>query len=112
MRKEKSFSNFRANGFHLNFPNGNSISTIWGYGAYCENHFKDMGSDDVIGELTKFVPSEDCEVMVLNCSDRLLKRLKKKFDADNPFGYLSISDWLYIVNAVAKDDLSSSKVKE
>ena len=97
---EKAFNNFRHNGIHLNFPNGNQVSTIWGSGSYSENYDiwqpKDFGT---------FMESETAEIMV-TCSPKLLKKLAKKFNNDSGgvFGYLSITDWIYIVNLVAKEN--------
>lgn len=96
------FINWRHNAFHLNFPNGNWLSTTFGYGSYSDNHNIDAETG-VIDRFDTFYGSQTVEVM-FTCGDSLKKRLHKKFDGDESIiGYLSITDWLYIVNALAKD---------
>lgn len=112
-RKEKSFSNFRANGLHLNFPNGNQVSTIWGAGTYSDNYnyqeelavkeglsFKDSSQRSY----SDLLDANLVETMI-NCSDALLRRLEKKHNDGNeqPFNRIDIAAWLDIVNKVAAE---------
>ena len=105
--KEKAFTQHRGerlNGFRLTFPNGNSISTIWSQGSYCDNNdFEIMGEDGHLDEKKLNCPlsSDTCEAMV-DCPEITLDLLKEKFDGDNPFGYLTITQWLEMLNILAK----------
>jgi hypothetical protein len=106
---EKAFNNWGHNGIHLNFPNGNQVSTIWGRGSYTENHdFRLDNYGGLLKEFETFLDSETAEVMV-TCSSKLLKSFIARFQGGNPFGYLNIYEWLYIVNKVAEDDKSKAK---
>ncbi len=109
MSKEKAFNNFKHNGIHLTFPNRNMISTIWGVGSYTENHDIDFKNDDLTDMFNTFLESNNVEVMI-SCGKKLKKRLHKKFGAEEDggsphrvIGYLSIMEWLYIVNKVANE---------
>ena len=103
VEKEKAFNNFTYNGVHLNFPNGNRVSMIWGAGSYTDNYNVTSSFKDFESAYITFMQSNNVEVLV-NCSSRLLKRLEKKFNDENPFKRLTIEEWLYVTNAVAKDD--------
>lgn len=115
MKKERAFNNWKPNSVHLNFPNGNLVSMIWGADSYTENRHKlfreiapsPQEESDFTAAFNTFMESDTVEVMV-DCSEELLKKLCKRFTGGNPFGYLSIMDWLYIVNEVAKE---KTKVK-
>lgn len=101
--RTKSFDNWRHNGVKLRFPNGNEISTIWGRGSYSENKY--------LESYQTFLGSNTVEVMI-SCGDRLHKRLHKKFEGDGSvIGYLDINDWLYIVNAVARENKTKPTIK-
>ena len=100
----KAFTNHRENGVLLTFTNGNQLSTIWGGGTYCENYNKWREIGKLIEE-----GSNSAEVLV-SCGDKLKKRLHRKFDAvdSSIIGYLDINQWLYIVNAIAKETKEDS----
>lgn len=105
----KAFRNWREGAIHLNFPNGNQVSTTWANYSYSENYNKDML---LVEETRKYKTdridpvkeSDTCEILV-SCGDRLLKKLEKKYNDgySQPFGYVKIEDWLDIVNRVAKE---------
>lgn len=92
----KAFNNPKHNTLHLQFPNGNFISTIWGVGSYTENYEAPEGYHT-------FMDSDDVEIMV-TCSDELFKKLQKRFKTTNTvFGHLSMRQWLRVVNEVSND---------
>lgn len=105
MEKTKAFVNHRNNGFLLNFPNGNSLSTIWGRNTYCDNYdlnYKDDGKDniDYTAQQAEKLSSNTCEVMT-RCSELVYKLLCAKFpEAENGsvFGHLTFPQWLEMVN--------------
>jgi hypothetical protein len=119
MKKEKSFNNFRHNGIHLNFPNGNFISTIWGVGSYTENHDFSLSGhfsteqDSLRGDPLKgfrtFLQSDNVEV-AYTCSKEIVKKIRRKFGEENPLGYLSMKDWLWLVNTLSKGKVAT-KIK-
>ena len=94
---KKAFKNWRHNAIHLTFPNGNCLSTTWGFGSYSDNY--DTESMDFYRE---FGQSDTCEIMVLQCPDKLLKKLYKKYDFDSVKGYVSMKEWLEIVKILSK----------
>ena len=97
--EEKAFNNFRHNGLHLNFPNGNHLSTVWGGGTYTENYDRfDLISQPI------FLESNDVEIM-FECSEKLQKKIEKKFNdgGEQPIGRLTITQWLEIANLLAKE---------
>lgn len=100
--KIKSFANPKHNGIHLNFPNGNWISTIWGVGSYSENH--DHKTYDFVADYETFMSSNDVEIM-FTCGEKLKKRILKKYNEGekDPIGYLTITQWLEIVNLLNKE---------
>jgi hypothetical protein len=108
MKKEseklKAFNNWRHNGIHLTFPNGNSISTVWGIGSYTDNHFLIEKDPDTAFGYRKFLDSDTCEIMILKAPDKLIKKIHKKYgDGDNSvIGYLTIKQWLEIINLISK----------
>ena len=101
---KKAFKNFRHNGIHLTFPNGNSISTIWGVGSYTEN--SNTGDYEKFKEAYfMFLESNDVEIMILNCPNKLMKKIINKYnieDDENPIGHINITQWLEILNLLAK----------
>ena len=53
------FRSFNNSGFHIKFDNGVTVSVQFGFGNYCENHFKakTLNSEE-------FVESSDAEVAI------------------------------------------------
>ncbi len=100
MKKVKSFKNSKHNGIQLKFPNGNWISTIWGAGSYTENH--DYTESKIPFGYETFLESDDVEIMV-DCPEKLSKKIHKKYDGDGSvIGHLTITQWLEILNLLAK----------
>jgi len=95
----KAFIQHKNNGFRLNFPNGNSLSTVWEATTYSDNN-ESAWSETENG---KKLSSNTVETMP-ECSDKVLKMLEEAFpEADNGgvFGYLSFDQWLEMVNILA-----------
>jgi hypothetical protein len=92
---KKVFYNHKVNGVHLQFPNGNSLSTIWGTGTYSDNY--DYSSD--ISPIDR-IGSNTCEVMP-DCSIKVKEKLDEMFPENengSVFGRLSFEQWLKMVN--------------
>lgn len=101
IEKKLPFINRAHNAIHLNFPNGNRLSTTWAPGTYSDNNR--LVFSRLEDQFRTFYGTKEVEVM-FNCGDKLHKRLHKKFDGDGSvIGYVSFTDWLYIVNALAKE---------
>lgn len=103
--KDKAFAQHRINGFRLIFPNGNSLSTIWGFGSYSENHTNIVDSEDLLKQFETFFGSDTVEIMP-SCSDKLLRKLQKKYPENENggvFGHLTFNQWLEIVNILSKE---------
>lgn len=91
----KSFGSFRANTLHLKFPNGNTLSSIWGYGSCSENYDSD-------GERDAFLQSETVEIMFF-CGEDLKKSLCGLLGGSNPIGHIDMAKWLCVVNLLANE---------
>lgn len=106
MKKEKAFTNWKHNSIHLIFPNGNAISTTWSWGSYSENgdihRNKPFDKDTYFESFTRFEESDDVEIMILNAPDKLLNKIKKKYGFDSVLGYVTITQWLEILNLLSK----------
>lgn len=93
----KSFVNHKHNGVYLKFPNGNGISTVWGYSNYCENYNN--------GELGKFNNGSDtCEILP-EADEKTIKKLYKicpELKNNNVAGHLTMEDWLKVVKILSK----------
>jgi hypothetical protein len=101
--KNKAFNNWRHNSIKLTFPNGNSLSTIWGACTYSDNQdFTTETMDDHFG-FQKFLSSDTVEVMILKAPEKLIKRIHKKFNGDGSvIGHLTMEQWLEIVKMLSK----------
>ena len=101
---KKAFDNYRPNKLHLTFPNGNSISLIWGAGSYTENYKIDWVDGELLDMFNTPTPSNNAEIMLLEAPKKLRKKLEKKYpDIDeHPVGYLGILEVLDILNKLAK----------
>lgn len=108
MKKEKSFRNWREGSIHLNFPNGNHISTTWArIYTYSDNYNLDVdySKPRPIGDrIDPIVESDTVEIMV-SCGDKLKKKILKKYNEghEQPIGYLPITQWVEIINLLAKE---------
>lgn len=97
---EKAFKNVAHNKLHLWFPNGNGLSTIFGFGSYSDNYdVKTKGN-----HWETFLHSNTVEIMILNAPDKLNKKIHKKYNAEGEgvIGRLNITQWLEIVNILSK----------
>jgi len=102
---EKAFCNHKINGVRLVFPNGNAISTVWGCGTYSENH--DYSSGDVVKDYTQPIKdgSSTAEIMILDAPEGVIEKIYKHQKADvqnGVIGWVTISDWLWVINQLAK----------
>lgn len=100
--KEKAFNNWKHNAIHLTFPNGNALSTVWGYGNYCDNYDVDNWS---IESFRTFMQSDTCEIMILDAPEKLTKKIHRKYhasDDNSVIGYLTMEQWLDIVKMLSK----------
>ena len=100
--KNKAFLNHRrsGNGFRLTFPNGNSVSTIWGEMTYSDNHDVDFNSDYSI----QMLGSDTCECMV-TCTPEIHEVLEKEFEEEYDgviLMYLTLDKWLKLINILNK----------
>ncbi len=101
--KEKAFNNFKYNGIHFNFPNGNWLSTIWGNLTYSDNYDVEI-TNEYPDAFDRFLQSDTVEIM-FTCPSKLKKRILKKYNdgQDDPIGYLGIKEWLEIVKLLSKE---------
>lgn len=93
MDEARSFYNHKTNGFHINFANGNSLSTIWGRGTYSDNKLRELEPLERVG-------SDTCEVRP-GCSTEVKEELDKMFPdnaGDSVYPYVTLEQWIDIVN--------------
>lgn len=107
-QQNKAFSHHRPNGFSLNFPNGNGLSTIWGIGSHTENHSKIFalpsidkeGMESYVKAWNSPMSSNDVETMP-SCSPAVKKLLDDTFPDNEDgdiFNHLTFDQWLKMVN--------------
>lgn len=99
--KCKAFCNHKMNGVRLEFPNGNAISTVWGTGTYSD--FRDH-----LAYPTELIEegSATVEITVLAAPDKLIKKIHRHLNEDSDdsvIGWVSITDWLWVINQLAKE---------
>ena len=103
--KEKAFYSWGVARFHLNFPNGNQISTVFGEGTYSEEHDSHAFTDYLLKRTDErpVFNSATCEIMI-TCPDKLLKKILKKYNEGDcqPIGYLPIDKWVEIIKLISK----------
>lgn len=91
----------RTNGIRLYFDNGLVLSTIWGYGNYCDNYDKETNEDYGFG--VQKDGSTTVEFMFTSGDEKLIKRLCKRFGSDeNPSGYIPLKKWIEMVAYINK----------
>jgi len=104
-RVKKAFHGWDVARFHINFPNGNHISTVWGEGTYSECHDSTAMTDYLLKRTTErpVFDSSNVEIM-FDCPKSLREYIEKKYNDYNgqPIGYLPLNKWLEIVNLLAK----------
>jgi len=110
---KKAFFSWKPGRFHLNFPNGNNISTVWGFGTYSENYEYDCyGTEngEFVDERHQSFGSDTVEIM-FSCGEKLRKRILKKYNDgdDDPIGYLPQDKWLEIVRLVSNEKITLEK---
>ena len=100
---KKAFNNWKHNAIHLTFPNGNALSTIWGYGSYSDNYNRD-DIPNLDKRFNTFFSSNTVEIMILQAPKKLVEKIHKKFNAEDSsvIGRLSMTDWLWIVKQLSK----------
>jgi hypothetical protein len=101
--ERKAFTTHRENGVYLKFPNGNTLSTIWGRGSYSENHDWENPKDSSRMGHFAVIPegSNTVEVMV-GCPEKTMRRICRKFPendtaGDNILTYLTLPQWVELV---------------
>ena len=77
--KEKAFNNWRHNSIHLTFPNGNVLSTVWGYLTYSDNHYFAEEGD----KFREFMQSDTVEISILEAPEETRKKIHKKYGNGN-----------------------------
>ena len=101
--KTKAFIQHRINGFFLHFPNGNTISTVFGPGSYSDNYnILNTSPKNIIKAFNEPVKKGSNTVEVMpGCSALVKKLLDATFpDKSNGsvFGHMTFPEWLKMVN--------------
>lgn len=92
-------------GFHIVFPNGVTFSTQFGAGNYCDNRH-DLVEHELQLHLHKV--SSNCEIGIWRdsgawCTGEAARAagLEDEFGGDVVAGYVSVENWLKLLNAAA-----------
>lgn len=109
MKTGKAFSSSRDCQIVLTFPNGNSMSTIWGFGSYSDNHFPDLESWDMtkgaeFGTIGLFhsVKSSDTVEVMYEVDPATQQVIDQHFpEGENLLGYLTLNQWLELVSIIS-----------
>ena len=102
-KKEGVFHGWDVARFHINFPNGNYLSTVWGEGTYSDCHDSRAMTDYLLKRTTErpVFDSSTVEIM-FTCAPKLQKKIEERYgEGSQPIGYLSLKKWLEIVNLLA-----------
>jgi hypothetical protein len=108
IEQKKAFKNWDIGRLHLNFPNGNHLSTVWADGTYSDNNMSMTVTDWLLSNTGKTpvptVESNTVEIM-FSCGEKLRKKILKKYNEgdDDPIGYLTFDQWLEIVNLLSRE---------
>ena len=99
MIMKKAFTVCLNKGFHLNFDNGLTLSSQFGYGNYCENRTLEVGD---VGR-AEAAKSDNCEIAIWNKDGDWITRemAEEVFDDpldDDVMGYVDFSRWLRVVD--------------
>ncbi len=96
----------KANGFYLEFSNGNKISVIWGHGSYSDNHDWMPKSGDIVEAYEALIPTPTTTVeTMVSCPDKLYRKLQRKFPESangNIFSYLTVGQLLEMLAILNK----------
>ena len=100
--KIKAFTSHKPNGFFLQFPNGNTLSTVWGPGTYTDNYDLHKDFKKFAEEFNKPIEkgSNTAETMP-GCSTIVKKLLDATFPKESNgsiFAHMSFTNWLKMVN--------------
>lgn len=108
----KRFNQRRDAQVWLEFPGVGNISTVWAWGSYSDNHMAALGqpvTQPQVLESTQVgtffrqpISSDTVECMYETNNVKLQAKIRRKLGDDNPLGYLSFADWLWLVNAFHK----------
>lgn len=102
--KPKAFIGWDPARFHINFPNGNHLSTIWGEGSYSEEYHSSAMTNYLLKRTTErpVFRSDTVEIM-FDAPDELKKKILKKYNEgrEDPIGNLTLDKWLEIVKLLA-----------
>jgi hypothetical protein len=107
---ERAFYNWSIGRIHLNFPNGNSISTVWGSGTYSDNYDNMAEWEHYKTPTERLVMQSDTAEIMITCPPKLEKQILKKYGGGSqPLGRIPILEWLEIVNLLAITNPRSRK---
>lgn len=99
----KAFYNHKVNGVRFRFPNGNALSTVWGYGTYSDNY--DMDDIEFSQQFKTVRGSNTCEIMPINCDEKTRKKLQKivpELKDNSVAGHLDMTTWLKVVKVMSE----------
>lgn len=104
MEKKKAFHAWGSARFHLNFPNGNHLSTVWASGTYTENHDNELEYELLLKKTNaRPVFDSDTVEIMFSCPEKLEKKILKRYNdgVGQPIGYLPQDKWLEILKLLS-----------
>jgi hypothetical protein len=97
------FKTFTQKGFQMKFPNGFTVSVMFGSGNYCDHHFNEE-VEPGFGATAKVWSehrSKDAEIAVIGPDDTFRKGFPGCPEYDQVLGWVSTSEVLEVMNWAA-----------
>lgn len=98
----KTFFARRPSAFRLKFPNGNWLSTVWGWGSMNENASYLRTDLEIPGAMYRQLGADTVECMWDAKGSTTIQNIEKRLGKENPIAGLGFKDWLWLVNTLAK----------
>ena len=96
------FKTFAQKGFQTTFPNGFTVSVMFGSGNYCENRFSDLEVGGTV-KVWSGHKSQDAEIAVIDSNDNFVTGFPGCPEGDQVRGWVEPNELLEVMNwAVAQ----------
>lgn len=94
------FKTFAQKGFQTTFPNGFTVSVMFGAGNYCENRFSDLEVGDTVKAWSDH-NSPDAEIAVIGPDGEFVTGFPGCPDCDQVRGWVTTEEMLEVMNWAA-----------
>jgi hypothetical protein len=94
------FKTFSQKGFQTTFPNGFTVSVMFGAGNYCENRFSDLEVGGTVKVWTEH-NSQDAEIAVIDSNGNFVTEFPGCPEGDQVRGWITPDEMLEVMNWAA-----------